>query len=184
MILWNFTAIHSTKNMWRMNVKYNSKLQLLLNSLIGMTTLWGIIDDLIYLQHLVIEALSELLKVLWSAGRNKTSEPVIKAHGRSSSRYGIKAVDTWERNSGLLESLEIPASDNTTFIILVEKNFASWRNIIAFSLMALAELGLFSHPNYTSAFEDQLCELWDLFSWWMWQSMIFLDTMTNCIRTW
>ena len=34
-------------------------------------------------------------------------EPVIKAHGRSSSRYGIKAVDTWERNRGLLESLEI-----------------------------------------------------------------------------
>lgn len=41
--------------------------------------------------------------------RNKKGfpEPVIKAHGRSSSRYGIKAVDTWERNSGLLESLEI-----------------------------------------------------------------------------
>ncbi|MFV5467639.1 hypothetical protein [Acinetobacter towneri] len=41
--------------------------------------------------------------------RNKKNfpEPVIKAHGRSSSRYGIKAVDSWERNSGLLESLEI-----------------------------------------------------------------------------
>jgi len=25
-------------------------------------------------------------------------EPVIKAHGRSSSRYGIKAVDAWERS--------------------------------------------------------------------------------------
>lgn len=41
--------------------------------------------------------------------RNKKNfpEPVIKAHGRSNSRYGIKAVDAWERNSGLLESLEI-----------------------------------------------------------------------------
>lgn len=41
--------------------------------------------------------------------RNKKNfpEPVIKAHGRSSSRYGIKAVDTWERNSELLDSLEI-----------------------------------------------------------------------------
>lgn len=35
------------------------------------------------------------------------TELVIEAHGRSSSRYGIKAVDSWERNSGLLESLEI-----------------------------------------------------------------------------
>lgn len=34
-------------------------------------------------------------------------EPLIKAHGRSSSRYGIKAVDAWERSKGLLESLEI-----------------------------------------------------------------------------
>ena len=41
--------------------------------------------------------------------RNKKDfpEPVIKAHGRSSSRYGIKAVDAWERDNGLLESLEI-----------------------------------------------------------------------------
>lgn len=34
-------------------------------------------------------------------------QPVIKAHGRSSSRYGIKAVDAWERSKGLLDSLEI-----------------------------------------------------------------------------
>lgn len=34
-------------------------------------------------------------------------KPVIKAHGRSNSRYGVKAVDAWERNKGLLESLEI-----------------------------------------------------------------------------
>lgn len=34
-------------------------------------------------------------------------EPLIKAHGRSCSRYGIKAVDAWERSKGLLESLEI-----------------------------------------------------------------------------
>ncbi|WP_313042223.1 hypothetical protein [Acinetobacter sp.] len=41
--------------------------------------------------------------------RNKKGfpEPLIKAHGRSSSRYGIKAVDAWERASGLLDSLEI-----------------------------------------------------------------------------
>ena len=41
--------------------------------------------------------------------RNKKDfpEPVIKAHGRSSSRYGIKAVDAWERSKGLLDSLEI-----------------------------------------------------------------------------
>lgn len=42
--------------------------------------------------------------------RNKKNfpEPMIKGHGRSTSRYGIKAVDTWERNSGLLDSLELP----------------------------------------------------------------------------
>jgi predicted DNA-binding transcriptional regulator AlpA len=34
-------------------------------------------------------------------------KPIIKAHGRSTSRYGIKAVDAWERNKGLLDSLEI-----------------------------------------------------------------------------
>ncbi|MEK5771176.1 hypothetical protein VXE29_11150 [Acinetobacter variabilis] len=58
---------------------------------------------------------SELLKrygitkgtlISWRKRKN-FPKPVIKAHGRSSSRYGIKAVDAWERNSGLLESLEI-----------------------------------------------------------------------------
>lgn len=41
--------------------------------------------------------------------RNKQDfpEPVIKAHGRSSSRYGIKAVASWEERNGLLESLDI-----------------------------------------------------------------------------
>ena len=34
-------------------------------------------------------------------------EPVIKAHGRSNSRYGIKAVDAWERRKGLLDALNI-----------------------------------------------------------------------------
>lgn len=42
----------------------------------------------------------------WRSSR-EFPEPVIKAHGRSHSRYGIKAVDAWERNKGLLESLEI-----------------------------------------------------------------------------
>ena len=41
--------------------------------------------------------------------RNNKSfpEPVIKAHGRSTSRYGRKAVDGWERSQGLLVSLDI-----------------------------------------------------------------------------
>lgn len=41
--------------------------------------------------------------------RNKKGfpEPLIKAHGRSNSRYGIKAVDAWERQVGILEALEI-----------------------------------------------------------------------------
>ena len=34
-------------------------------------------------------------------------EPIIKAHGRSNSRYGVKAVDAWERRKGLLDSLNI-----------------------------------------------------------------------------
>lgn len=34
-------------------------------------------------------------------------EPMIKAHGRSNSRYGIKAVALWEERNGFLESLEI-----------------------------------------------------------------------------
>jgi len=34
-------------------------------------------------------------------------EPVIKAHGHSNSRYGIKAVDAWERRKGLLDALNI-----------------------------------------------------------------------------
>ncbi|WP_336950815.1 hypothetical protein [Acinetobacter sp. AS167] len=33
--------------------------------------------------------------------------PLIKAHGKSSSRYGIKAVASWEESNGLLESLDI-----------------------------------------------------------------------------
>ena len=39
--------------------------------------------------------------------RKDFPEPLIKAHGRSSSRYGIKAVDDWERKNGLLDSLDI-----------------------------------------------------------------------------
>lgn len=34
-------------------------------------------------------------------------QPLIKAHGKSSSRYGIKAVASWEERNGLLESLDI-----------------------------------------------------------------------------
>lgn len=34
-------------------------------------------------------------------------QPIIKAHGHSSSRYGVKAVADWEISSGLLESLDI-----------------------------------------------------------------------------
>lgn len=34
-------------------------------------------------------------------------QPVIKAHGRTHSRYGIKAVASWEKSSGLLDSLDI-----------------------------------------------------------------------------
>ena len=34
-------------------------------------------------------------------------EPLIKAHGKSCSRYGIKAVATWQKTNGLLESLDI-----------------------------------------------------------------------------
>lgn len=39
--------------------------------------------------------------------RKDFPEPVIKAHGKSSSRYGIKAVASWEERNGLLESLDI-----------------------------------------------------------------------------
>lgn len=39
--------------------------------------------------------------------RRDFPEPVIKAHGKSSSRYGIKAVASWEEKNGLLESLDI-----------------------------------------------------------------------------
>ncbi|WP_353173106.1 hypothetical protein [Acinetobacter rudis] len=34
-------------------------------------------------------------------------QPMIKAHGRSNSRYGIKAVASWEERNGFLESLDI-----------------------------------------------------------------------------
>ena len=34
-------------------------------------------------------------------------KPMIKAHGRSFSRYGLKAVASWEETNGFLESLDI-----------------------------------------------------------------------------
>lgn len=39
--------------------------------------------------------------------RRSFPEPLIKAHSKSFSRYGIKAVATWEATNGLLESLDI-----------------------------------------------------------------------------
>ncbi|ENV16490.1 hypothetical protein ACNPQK_08270 [Acinetobacter guillouiae] len=42
----------------------------------------------------------------WRENRNFPA-PLIKAHGKSSSRYGIKAVASWEESNGLLESLDI-----------------------------------------------------------------------------
>lgn len=34
-------------------------------------------------------------------------QPIIKAHGRSNSRYGVKAVALWEERNGFLNSLDI-----------------------------------------------------------------------------
>lgn len=41
--------------------------------------------------------------------RNKKDfpQPIVKAHGKSNSRYGVKAVATWEEKNGILESLDI-----------------------------------------------------------------------------
>lgn len=41
--------------------------------------------------------------------RNKREfpQPIVKAHGKSSSRYGVKAVAVWEEKNGMLDSLEI-----------------------------------------------------------------------------
>lgn len=39
--------------------------------------------------------------------RKDFPQPLIKAHGKSSSRYGIKAVALWEERNGLLELLDI-----------------------------------------------------------------------------
>lgn len=41
--------------------------------------------------------------------RNKKGfpQPIVKAHGKSNSRYGVKAVATWEEKNGMLEALDL-----------------------------------------------------------------------------
>ncbi|ENV33159.1 hypothetical protein [Acinetobacter gerneri] len=58
---------------------------------------------------------SELLKrygitkctlINWRNNRD-FPQPIVKAHGRSNSRYGVKAVATWEENNGMFDALSI-----------------------------------------------------------------------------
>lgn len=50
--------------------------------------------------------ISKSTLIYWRNNKN-FPKPLIKAHGRTNSRYGIKAVDAWERKSGLLDALDI-----------------------------------------------------------------------------